>query len=131
MNADSHGFSGRESDLTQEIIGSAFEVLNTLGIGLLEKPYENALAIELASRGIHIDQQKVFLVHYKTHEVGTYIPDLIANSKVIIDTKVIEKITNVERAQMLNYLKITQLQVGLILNFKRPKLEFERLVLEQ
>jgi len=130
MNTDSHGFSGKEDDLTHEIIGSAFEVLNTLGVGLLEKPYENALAIELSLRGIEIDQQKVFPVHYKNHEVGTYIPDLIAKGRVVIDTKVIDKITNVELAQMLNYLRITRLQVGLILNFKRPKLEFERIVLD-
>lgn len=130
MNADSHGISGKENELTHEIIGSAFEVLNTLGNGLLEKPYENALAIELSVRGIEIDQQKAFLVRYKNHEVGNYIPDLIANGRVIIDTKVIDKIANTERAQMLNYLKITDLRVGLILNFKRPKLEFERIVLD-
>lgn len=131
MDADSHGFSASESDITHETIGSAFEVLNTLGNGLLEKPYEITLVFELRSRGIEIDQQKVFPVLYKNQEVGTYIPDLIANSKVIIDTKVIDRITNIERAQMLNYLKITKLEVGLILNFKRPKLEFERIILDQ
>ena len=131
MNADSHGFSGSQSDLTHAIIGSAFEVLNELGNGLLERPYENALAFELESRGIKIDQQKAFQVLYKSQEVGTYIPDLLADESVIIDTKVIEKITNIERAQMLNYLKITKLEVGLILNFKRPKLEFERVILDQ
>lgn len=131
MDADSHGFSGSDSDITHEIIGSAFEVLNTLGNGLVEKPYENSLVIELHSRGIKIDQQKVFPVLYKNQNVGTYIPDLIANDAVIIDTKVIDRITNIERAQMLNYLKITKLEVGLILNFKRPKLEFERIILDQ
>lgn len=131
MNADSHGFSGKESELTHAILGSAFEVLNTLGTGLLEKPYENALAIELQSRGIKIDQQRDFQIYYKSQEVGTYIPDLIANDKVIIDTKIIEKITNIERAQMLNYLRITKLKLGLILNFKRPKLDFERIILDQ
>lgn len=130
MNADAHGFSGPNSQLTHEVIGSAFEVLNTLGNGLLEKPYENALLIELESRNVSVEQQKSFPVLYKTHEVGFYIPDLIAGNNVIIDTKVIDKITNIERAQMLNYLKITKLQIGLILNFKRPKLEWERLILD-
>ena len=63
-------------------------------------------------------------------EVGEYISDLIAFGSVIVDTKVINQITNIERAQMLNYLKITGLKVGLIINFKRPKLEWERIVLE-
>ena len=131
MDADEHGFSGRHSKLTHEIIGSSFEVLNELGHGLLEKPYENALVFELSSRGIRIDQQKNFPVFYKNQEVGAYIPDLIANGKVIIDTKVVDKITNIERAQMLNYLKITKLEVGLILNFKHPKLEYERIILDK
>ncbi len=61
--------------------------------------------------------------------VGEYVPDLIAGAAVIVDTKVIERITDVERGQMLNYLKITGLKVGLIVNFKRPKLEWERIVL--
>lgn len=130
MNADSHRFSGPASDLTREITGSAFEVSNTLGAGLLEKPYENALVIELAIRGLKVEQQKPFPVEYKGQPVGLYIPDLIVNETVIIDTKVIEAISNVERAQMLNYLRITKLTVGIIFNFKRPRLVFERLILE-
>ena len=88
------------------------------------------MVVEFEERNIPYSQQQRFAVIYKTVRVGEYIPDLIAFNKVIIDTKVIDKITNIERAQMLNYLKITGLSTGLIINFRRPKLEWERMVLE-
>ena len=112
-----------------QIIGCAMEVLNTLGHGLLEKPYENALVVEFGLKDIPYKQQPRFDVIYKGVKVGDYIPDLIAFGKIVVDAKTIDRITNVERGQILNYLKITQLRVGLILNFKHPKLEWERLVL--
>ncbi len=112
-----------------QIVGCAMEVLNTLGHGLLEKPYENALVVEFGFRTIPFKQQPRFDVIYKSVKVGEYIPDLIAFEQVVVDTKTIERITDVERGQILNYLKITGLKVGVILNFKRPKLEWERIVL--
>ena len=112
-----------------DIVGCAFEVLNELGCGLLEKPYENALCIEFRLRGIPFRQQPRFDVIYKGIKVGDYIPDLIAYDDIVIDTKSIAGITDIERGQVLNYLKITGCKVGLILNFKRPRLEWERLVL--
>ncbi len=111
------------------IVGCAMEVLNTLGHGLLEKPYENALVVEFKLRGISWAQQPRFPVVYKLVNVGEYIPDLIAFGSIIVDTKTIEKIGNNERAQIINYLKITGLRVGVILNFKYSKLEWERIVL--
>ena len=113
----------------RQIVGCAFEVLNTLGHGLLEKPYENALCVEFKLRNIPFAQQPRFNVVYKGVKVGDYIPDLIAFENIIIDTKTIERITDIERGQVLNYLKITGRKVGLILNFKHPRLEWERLVL--
>jgi len=112
-----------------QIVGCAMEVLNTLGHGLLEKPYENALVVEFGLRGIPFTQQPRFDIIYKGVKVGDYVPDLIAFEKVVVDAKTIDHITDVERGQILNYLKITKLKVGLILNFKKPKLEWERLVL--
>ena len=112
-----------------DIVGCAFEVLNELGCGLLEKPYENALCIEFRLRGIPFRQQPRFDVIYKGIKVGDYIPDLIAYDSIVIDTKSISGITDIERGQVLNYLKITGCKVGLILNFKHPRLEWERLVL--
>ena len=104
------------------------EVLNGLGAGLNEKPYENALVVEFGLGGISFEQQPRFPVDYKGIRVGEFVPDLIAGAAVVVDAKVIERITDIERGQMLNYLRITGLKVGLIINFKRPKLEWERII---
>jgi len=112
-----------------QIIGAAIEVLNTLGHGIVEKPYENALAVEFRLRAIPFRQQPVFDVLYKQTKVGLFIPDLIAFDTIVVDTKVIDRITDHDRGLMLNYLRITKLRLGVILNFKHPKLEWERLVL--
>lgn len=114
---------------THRIIGCAFEVLNTLGHGLLEKSYENALVVEFMEQNMIYKQQPRFPVIYKSVNVGEYIPDLIVFDKIIVDTKVIAEIGNNEKAQMINYLKITGLKVGLILNFKYSKLQWERIAL--
>src|SRR5207249_8649732 len=136
MNTDREpDLDGRQSDkflLKQEthaIIGCAFEVLNELGHGLNEKCYENSLVVEFKLRQIAFDQQPRFEVFYKRERVGEFVPDLIAFAKVVVDAKVIDRITDVERGKMLNYLRITKLPVGLILNFKHAKLEWERIVL--
>ena len=112
-----------------QIVGSAIEVLNTLGNGLIEKPSENALVVEFGLRKIPFRQQPPFDVLYKGHKIGLFVPDLIAFDYVIVDTKVINRITDHERGLMLNYLRIANLRVGVILNFKRAKLEWERIVL--
>ena len=125
MNADEYPCK----EETHAIIGGAFEVLNELGHGLNEKLYENALVVEFKRRSIAFDQQRRFEVRYKGDFVGEYIPDLIAFEKVVVDIKTIDRITDHERGQMLNYLRIIKLPVGLILNFKHAKLEYERIVL--
>ena len=112
---------------THRIIGFAFDVLNELGHGLYEKIYENALVVEFKLNNIPYRQQRKFDVLYKKHPVGFYVPDLIAFDQVIVDCKTIERITEEERGKMINYLKITGQRVGLILNFKHPRLEFERI----
>jgi GxxExxY protein len=127
MDTDKHGLIVEKE--TEEIIGCGMEVLNTLGHGLLEKPYENALLVEFGRKGISFQQQPRFKVEYKGVKVGEYIPDIVAFDKVVVDVKVIEKITDNELGQMLNYLKITALKVGLLLNFKRARLEWKRVVL--
>ena len=112
-----------------QIVGCAIEVLNTLGHGLLEKPYENALVMEFGLRKIPFRQQPVFDVLYKDQKVGLFVPDLITFDALVVDTKVIDGITKHERGLMLNYLRIANLRIGVILNFKHPKLEWERIVL--
>ncbi len=126
MDADGHGLIFKAE--TEAIIGCGFEVLNILGHGLLEKPYENALVVEFGLRSIHFEQQRRYDVLYKTVKVGEYVPDLIAFGAVVVDAKVIERITNHELGQMLNYLKITGHPVGLILNFRRARLEWKRVI---
>lgn len=116
-------------DEVYQIVGSAIEVLNGIGHGLHEKPYENALVVEFGLRRIPFEQQRAFDVLYKGVSVGLFRPDLLAFKTIVVDAKVIERITDVERGQMLNYLKITKFRVGVILNFKNPKLEWERIVL--
>ncbi len=116
-------------DLTREIISCAMEVLNELGHGLLEKPYENALVVEFMRRGISYKQQYRYEVFYKGVAVGEFIPDLIVEGKVVVDTKVIKLIADNELGQMINYLKITSLKVGLILTLKDARLNWKRVVL--
>lgn len=126
MNTDKEGPLYKAE--SQQIIGCGMEVLNEIGHGFHEKPYENSLVIEFRLRGIPYLQQKQFDILYKSEKVGDYIPDLIVYDKIIVDTKVIERITDRETGQMLNYLKITGLRLGYILNFKKPKLEWKRII---
>src|ERR1043165_5128954 len=122
----------RELILKEEVyalVSCAIEVLNVRGHGLHEKIYENCLCVEFRLRGIPYTQQERHRVLYKGEVVGEYVPDLVAYGKLIADTKTIERITDHERGQMLNYLRITGLQVGVILNFKHARLEWERIVL--
>jgi GxxExxY protein len=112
-----------------QVVGCAIEVLNALGHGLVEKPYEHALVIEFSLRKIPFRQQPSYDVRYKGHKIGLFIPDLIVFDALVVDTKVIDKITDHKRGLMFNYLRTTDLRVGVILNFKHRKLEWERIVL--
>ena len=102
-------------------------VHGTLKGGLYEKIYENALCIELAEMGLSFAQQEEFEVHYKNQFVGKLIPDLIVENKVIVDTKSTESINGNHISQMLSYLSITGLEIGLIINFKNQSLKFKRI----
>ena len=129
---DTKGHEGQtllHGELVYSIVGCAIEVLRGVGHGLHEHPYENALVVEFRLRGIRYDQQRRFPVMYKGERVSEFVPDLVVEDSVIVDAKVIDRITDHERGQMLNYLRITALRVGLIVNFRRPKLEWERIVL--
>ena len=113
------------------IVGCAINILNGIGHGFHEKTYENALTVEFTHTGIPYEQQARFPITWRNIKVGEHIPDLIAYGLVIIDLKTIERITDIERGQMLNYLKVTGHQIGLILNFKHSKLNWERVVLSK
>ena len=118
----------RHELLTRSIIGAAIEVLNELRPGLDERLYERALAVELRSRGHRLDQQREFAVHFRGIHVGTLVPDLIVDGRVIVDPKVVTAFTDSHLAQMIGYLRITGLEVALLLNFKEARLGWKRVV---
>ena len=112
-------------DITGKIIQCFYKVNNTLGYGFLEKVYENALKIELIKMGLKVEQQKNIRVHYDGTEVGNYFADLIVNDVVIIELKAAESLCEEHEIQLINYLKATKIEVGLLLNFGK-KAEFRR-----
>ena len=118
------------NELTYEINGAVFEVNKVLGPGFLEKVYENALLVELKSRGIEAKSQVPIQVTYKNTVVGDYLADLIVDNQVIVELKTVDQIEKIHEAQLLNYLKATGLKVGLLVNFKKRKAEIKRLVLD-
>jgi GxxExxY protein len=120
---------GLHAELTKRIIGAAQEVHRELRNGLDEKLYENALCIEFALREIFFEQQKTHTVFYKSRPIGNLIPDLIVDQSVIVDTKVVEAFNDAHVSQMLGYLKITGLRVGLLLNFKHSSLQIKRITI--
>jgi GxxExxY protein len=113
-------------DLTEKIIGAAMAVHRSLGPGLDEKIYENALCLEFVAQSLDFSQQQQFPVFYRNKLVGNLITDLIVEGKVIIETKVASGISDAHIAQTLSYLSISGLQVGLILNFRTASLTFKR-----
>jgi GxxExxY protein len=121
----------KHEELTHEIIGAAMAVLNELKPGLDEKLYENALVIELQTRGRRVEQQREYPVHYRGQLIGNLVPDLIVEGLVIVDPKVVTAFNETHLAQMLGYLNITGLEVALLLNFKEAKLQWKRVVTGQ
>ncbi len=118
-----------ENDLTNTIIGCAYTVSNTLGVGFLEKIYENALLIELKKTGLNVEQQQAIKVHYNNTVVGDFYCDLLVNSMVIIELKACKAIDDSHLAQCMNYLKACNIKLGLIINFGKPKVEVKRVIL--
>ncbi len=112
--------------ITERIIGASFEVLNTMGIGFVESVYEISLMKELKSIGLEVERQKKLDVYYKSELVGMFYADLLVERKIIVELKVAKAIHPAHQAQLINYLKATGLEVGLILNFGHAKLDFKR-----
>ena len=115
--------------MSEKIIGSAIEVHKELGSGFLEKVYENALFLELNKNLINAKQQHPISVIYKGQIVGEYFADILVEDKIILELKVVKKIEPIHEAQLLHYLKATNIKLGYILNFgATAKLEFKRMV---
>jgi len=117
-------------DLTQEVIGAAMEVHRELGAGFLEYVYEEALCYELNLREIYFELQKELDIYYKDLLIPRkYKPDLTVENKVVVELKATLGLTEVEEAQLLNYLKAAQMRVGLLLNFGKKSVEVKRRIL--
>ena len=118
-------FEGKHSDLTDLILNAFYKVHRTLGYGFNEKVYENSLAIELRAAGLQVTQQAEIEVFYERQPVGTYFADLIVNGVVMFELKAVKQLAEEHEAQLLNYLKATRIEVGLLLNFG-PTTEVKR-----
>ncbi len=121
--------SFEHKEITEAIIGAAFEVHNVLGYGFLEKVYRNAMQVELIQRGLGCETEAQIKVHYKNVLVGEYFADLFVDEEVVVELKVAKTYQAADEAQLLNELKATGIKVGLLINFGRDKVEFKRLVL--
>ena len=117
-----------EETISQRVICCAFDVSNTLGAGFLEKVYENALCVEFEKNGLKFQAQKPITVNYKGFQIGEYIADIIVEDKLLLELKALDTLCRSHDAQVMNYLKATNLSVGLLLNFGRPKLGIKRIV---
>jgi len=117
-----------DDELTQQVIGCAFEVSNTLGAGFFEKVYEKALCVELDKAGLDYVCQRPVSVKYKDFPVGEYIADIVVEGQLLLELKALSTLCREHEAQLINYLKATGLSVGLLLNFGRPKLGIKRMI---
>ena len=115
----------QEKYLTDKIIGAYYKVYNSLGYGFLEKVYEKALAFELTKLGLKVSRQQSIKVYYEGELIGDYIADVIVNDKVIIELKAAEAIHPSHKSQLINYLRATEIEIGLLLNFG-PEPQFAR-----
>ncbi|MBK8798631.1 MAG: GxxExxY protein [Anaerolineales bacterium] len=119
------------NELSHSIIGCAYKVMNQLGVGFLEKVYENALAFELRTAGFHVVQQKPLNVYYSGIIVGEYIADLVVENKVIVELRGVKILDNMHTAQCVNYLKATNLELALLLNFATREVGVRRVIRSQ
>ena len=117
-----------DSSLTGTVIAAAYRVLNTLGVGFLEKVYENALALELREQGLLVQQQHGVTVEYHGATVGRYFADLLVQGELLVELKTARAVEDAHMAQCINYLKASGLKLCLLLNFGSPRLGIKRIV---
>jgi GxxExxY protein len=114
--------------LVENVVGAAYEVSNVLGAGFLEKIYERALMEELNVRGVRVKAQAPFPVTYKGRHIGTYSADLVVEDRLLVEVKCVDGFSNEHLAQCINYLKASGLHLALLINFRRPRVEWRRVV---
>ncbi len=120
--------SRRLDEISNRVIGAALTVSNTLGVGFLEKVYENALAHELRKAGLAVEQQKVIQVEYDGVIVGDYVADILVEGDLLVELKAVKALDEIHMAQCMNYLKATGRRLCMLLNFGNPKLQIKRVV---
>ena len=125
--AQSDGRASLEA-LVEKVVGAAYEVSNVLGAGFLEKIYERALVEELNLRSVRVRAQAPYPVAYKGKHIGTYSADLVVDDRLLVEVKCVEGFSNEHLAQCINYLKVSGLHLALLINFRRPKVEWRRIV---
>lgn len=114
--------------LSHSVLGALFSVHNILGCGLLESAYEGAVVIELKRLGLAVERQKVYPVYYKGELAGAYIADIVVQNKIILELKSVTRLSPVMEAQLLNYLKLSGIPIGYLVNFRNTRLQWRRLV---
>ncbi len=119
------------AEITEKILAASFEVMKELGVGFLETVYEKALIIALKQKNLSVKAQHPINVYFGNECVGDYYADIIVEDKVIIELKTVSKIAPEHKAQVINYLKASGIEVGLLINFGNPKLEYKRFTLDQ
>ena len=116
-----------DEELTGKILEASFEVINELGFGFLESVYHGALEIALNQKGVSVARNRPLDVMFRGENVGSFVADLIVDGKVLVELMAVKALAPEHQAQVINYLKATGIEVGLLINFGRPKLEFKRL----
>jgi GxxExxY protein len=114
-------------ELTETILGSCFDVMNELGSGLLESVYKNALFIAIKDKGLSVEIEKRFEVIFRDRKIGLYIADIVVEGIVIVELKCCDSLLGEHQAQLINYLKVSGVLVGLLVNFGKRKIEYKRL----
>ena len=125
MNTDERESLNR---LSGQVIGAAQAVSSALGCGFLEKVYENAMMVELERRGLKAEQQRAITVRYAGRIVGEYLADIVVEDRLIVEMKAVSGIDPIHEAQCLNYLRASGLNLCLLMNFARPRIDVRRII---
>ncbi len=123
---DVHDAGMKYEEITKQVIGCAFDVINELGTGFLESVYEKSLLLTLRQKGLSVVSQHPITVRFRGESVGDFFADLLVEDKVIVELKAVKAIAPEHQAQIINYLNATGIEVGLLINFGNPKLEYKR-----
>ncbi len=119
----------RFKELSYQVVGACYSVHNILGPGLLESAYEGALVIELQRSAIPFQRQKIYPLYYKGEVAGAYIADLVVDNSIILELKSVNRLTATMEAQLINYLRLSKIPVGYLVNFRNTKVEYSRFVI--